>query len=66
MRELHDDVRDGEGEEHEGDVEVDEPEPAEEAIAPAVNAHEGKGYARLRVRRCYGRLWEGRGAVGRR
>ena len=38
VREPHDDVRDGEGEQHEEDVEVDEAEPAPGGFRDAANA----------------------------
>lgn len=56
VRESHDDVRDGEGEEHDEDVEVDEAEPVEEGFPDAVTEAFGEGYARSLL---------GPGAVGR-
>lgn len=56
VRESHDDVYDGEGEEHEEDVEGDEAEPVEEGFPGAVGAGPGDECAALLVR------W---GAVGR-
>ena len=47
MRESHDDVRDGEGEQHEEDVEVDEAEPAPGGFPDAANA-EGQEIVLLR------------------
>ena len=49
MREFHDDVRDGEGEQHEEDVEVDEAEPVPGGFPDAVNAVSGK-YGMVLVR----------------
>lgn len=47
VRESHDDVRDGEGEQHEEDVEVDEAEPAPGGFPDAANA-EGQEIVLLR------------------
>lgn len=55
MREYHDDVRDGKGEEHKEDVEVDETKPVQEGFPVEVNAVSGGEWVRL-LGRC--------GAVG--
>lgn len=55
MREYHDDVRDGEGEEHKEDVEVDETKPVQEGFPVEVKAVLGGEWMRL-LGRC--------GAVG--
>lgn len=51
VREPHDDMRGGEGDEHEKDVEMDEAEPVEEGCPGAVSESPGKWCATLLGRR---------------
>lgn len=50
MGELHDDIRDSEGEEHEEDVEVDEAEPVEQGFPDAGSRVWGSECAMLLAR----------------